>query len=163
MCPPLAPAFSSLTYQRCLLRDDKSIRPHKQPFTRRRSYIQRASSILSLLCSSEQLIVNKALSSSPPPSHPFPSPPFHQPSAAQREPGKERFDLHSLSGKEREEAERNPASREMQCYTGKVSPTAWIGGGPGMHSEMHTDVLRRQHAAEGWLILEGSTLSRVNG
>ena len=109
MCPPLAPAFASQTYQRCLLRDDKSIRPHKQPFTRRRSYIQRASSILSLLCSSEQLIANKIPSSFPPPSHPFPSPPLHHPSAAQREPAKKRFDLHKVflvkRGKERRETQ----------------------------------------------------------
>lgn len=142
MCPPLTPAFSSPTYQRCLLRDDKSIRPHKQPFTRRRSYIQRASSILFLLCSSEQLIANKAPSSSPhPPSHPFPSPSLHQPSVAQRELAKGRFDLHKVFL-----VKRGKKQRETQLL---LKCTAALGrfphcldqGGSRVHGEMHPNLL----------------------
>lgn len=130
MCPPLASAFSSPTYQRCLLRDDKSIRPHKQPFTRRRSYIQRASSILSLLCSSEQLIASEAPSSSPSsPALPLSSPP--QPSAAQREPaGRDWICIRCLW-------------RREGWRRGNAAPAAEAGGGPGMQGEVHPNLLPR--------------------
>lgn len=147
MCPPLAPAFSSPTYQRCLLRDDKSIRPHKQPFTRRRSYIQRASSILSPLCSSEQLIVNKAPSSSPS----FPSLPLsslHQPSAAQREPAERRFDLHKgFLVKRGKKWRENPAPPDMQRCSGKASPTGGVC--PRAHGDPRLDALPRQMQLDG--------------
>lgn len=145
MCPPLAPAFSSPTYQRCLLRDDKSIRPHKQPFTRRRSYIQRASSILSLLCSSEQLIANKAPSSSP--LLPTPSPLLPSTKPLQRSGSQQkRSDLHKAflvrKWKERRETRLLLAN---SVALGRLPPLP-VPGMVQACSEMHPNSLP---AAEG--------------